>query len=91
VEGLARKREESYQKWNDWPRIGKSIENGCCWNPTPNNKRECWRRRRRSFEVVHCVGIKWIDLAQVKVQVWSVKNAALPPTVTMLYRYNLLT
>ena len=35
----------SYQRWNDWPRMGKSIENGC-WNPTPNSKRERWRRRR---------------------------------------------
>jgi hypothetical protein len=25
------KEEESYQKWNDWPRIGKNIENGF-WN-----------------------------------------------------------
>ena len=41
------KEEETYQKWNDWPRIGKSIENGCCWNPTPNSKREWWRGRRR--------------------------------------------
>jgi hypothetical protein len=24
------KEEESYQKWSDWPRIGKNIENGCC-------------------------------------------------------------
>jgi hypothetical protein len=30
----------SYQKRNDWPRIGKNTENGCCWNPTPNSKRE---------------------------------------------------
>jgi hypothetical protein len=28
--------EEGYQKWNDLPRIGMSIENGC-WNPTLNS------------------------------------------------------
>jgi hypothetical protein len=31
--------EESYQRLNDWPRIGKGIENGC-WNPTPNSEME---------------------------------------------------
>jgi hypothetical protein len=31
--------EEGYQKWDDLPRIGMSIENGC-WNPTLNSKRE---------------------------------------------------
>ena len=39
------KEEESYQKWNDWPKIGKNIENGW-WNPTPNSKRERWLGRR---------------------------------------------
>jgi hypothetical protein len=47
---IGKEEEEGYQKWDDLPRIGMSIENGC-WNPTLNSKRE-WRRRMSKITIV---------------------------------------